>query len=307
MATASALGTGHFEGSVTLESGPVKSFRLTLELRHPRPGHYEAEVLTPTQPSLSFVADTVDFQSPTLRLLRPGRPGQRLTLTQEGDFWRGNLTLDSVQAPVLLLRRGAPTPVTYRVSRPRTAALGPGALLFAPADETTAGPALALLPAAAQAVLASRWADALARAGVIVLLLPPAADSTAPDLPVAQAALRHLRATPGADTARLGLWATAGRAAGLVAGLAAASGPRPDFLVLHQLAGSSALRPALRQLPTASPVLGLYDEGATGSRRNGAALRAALGRQGSRQVRVRAVPAGEAGGAVAEWLGVAEQ
>ncbi|WP_375417008.1 hypothetical protein [uncultured Hymenobacter sp.] len=296
---AAPLGTGHFEGSVRLKEGSAASFKLVLELRHPRAGHYEAEVLAPTRPGLSFVADSVDFQAPTLRLTRPGQPSQRLALTREGDFWRGTLTLDSAQAPVLLLRRGTPAPATYRVSRLREPALGAGPLLFAPADETMAGPALALLPAPQHAALALRWADALARAGVIVLLLPPPAD-TAADLLAAQAALRQLRATPGADTARLGVWATAGRAASLAAGLPGAGPPQPNFLVLQQLANSRALRPSLRQLPAARSVLGLYDEEAPGSRRASAALRAALPqRQGHR---VRVVPAAAAGAAVADWL-----
>lgn len=299
---AAPLDVGHFEGNVALNDGPVKSFKLSLELRHPRPGHYEAEVLAPARPGLSFVADTVDFQSPALRLTRPGRPGQHLTLTRDGDFWRGALTLDSAQMPVLLLRRGGPEPAVYRVSRPPSkAGLGVGALLFAPADESTPGPALALLPAPAHAMLAARWADGLARAGVIVLLLPASTDTMAAELPAAQAALNVLRATPGADTARLGVWATAGRARGLVLGLAAAGIPQPAFWVLQQLPAGRELRPMLRQLPPHQPVLGLYEDGAAGSRRGSAALRAALGhRAGSR---VRLVPAAEAGAAVAEWLG----
>lgn len=310
--TAAPLGTGHFEGRVELKSGPVKSFKLALELRHPRAGHYEAEVVAPSQPSLSFVADSVDYQPPTLRLTRPGRPGQRLTLARDGDFWRGTLTLDSAAAPVLLVRRGAAEPASYRVRRlgqgGDDAALGAGALLFAPADESTAGPALALLPAATHAALAARWADELARAGIIVLLLPPLADTIADitaahDLPAVQAALRRLRATPGADTARLGVWATAGRAARLLPGLTGVGAPRPAFLIMQQLAASRELRSAVRSLRPATPVLGLYAEGPAGSRRDGPALRAALGRRGGSRVRV--VPAAEAGAAVAEWLGAA--
>lgn len=301
---AAPLTTGHFEGRGELPTGPVKSLRLSLELRLPRPGHYEAELLVPEQPSLSFVADTVDFRATTLHLTRPARPGQSLTLTREGDFWRGTLTLDSAQVPVLLVRRGPPEPAAYRVRRPAAAALGAGALLFAPADETTAGPALALLPAAEHGNLAARWADELARAGVIVLLLPPAADTSAAELPALQAGLRYLQATAGADTARLGVWATAERAADLLAGLAGAGEPQPDFVVVQQLAGSRELRPALRQLPAASPVLGLYDEKLAGSRRSAAALRAALGgRRVGRRVRLVAAP--EAGAAVADWLGAA--
>ena len=302
-ATAAApLPTGHFEGLVELPGGATPSFRLVLELRRPQAGRYEADVLAPDQPGLNFVADTIDFQAETLRLIRPARPGQRLTLTRDGNFWRGTLTLDSARAPVLLVRRGEPAPSTYRVRRLPPLALGTGALLFAPADEATPGPALALLAAATHADLAARWADALARAGVIVLLLPAPADTTAPELPAVQAALRQLRATPGADTARLGLWATADRAGRLLPALAGATTVQPDFLIAQRLTNARELRPALRQLAAIGSVLGLEDQERPNTRRNSAALRAALGRQGSPQVRV--VPAGAAAATVAEWLGM---
>lgn len=309
---AAPLSTGHFEGLVELPRGPAASFRLALELRQPRAGRYEAEVLAPDQPSLNFVADTVDFQQETLRLTRPGRPGQRLRLTREGNFWRGTLTLDSAQVPVLLVRRGDPAPATYRVRRLAAGAgLGTGALLFAPADEATPGPALALLPAAAHTNLAPQWADVLARAGVIVLLLPAPADTTATELPLTQAAGRWLRATPGADTARLGLWATAGRAGRLLPALSSPTGPTgptigpPAFVVVQRLIGVRELRPALRKLTATGAVLGLEEQGQPSARRNSAALRAALGQRGQTQVRV--VPAAAAGTAVAEWLGMGGQ
>ena len=311
-ATAAApLPTGHFEGLVELPGGATPSFRLVLELRRPRAGRYEADVLAPDQPGLNFVADTIDFQAETLRLIRPARPGQRLTLTRDGNFWRGTLTLDSARAPVLLVRRGEPAPSTYRVRRLPPLALGTGALLFAPADEATPGPALALLAAATHADLAARWADALARAGVIVLLLPAPADTTAPELPAVQAALRQLRATPGADTARLGLWATADRAGRLLPALSSLTGPTgptirpPAFVVVQRLIGVRELRPALRKLTATGAVLGLEEQGRPSARRNSAALRAALGQRGQTQVRV--VPAAAAGTAVAEWLGMDEQ
>lgn len=122
------LGTGHFEGNVVLGEGAVKPFKLMLELRYPRVGHYEAEVLAPEQPSLNFVTDTITYQGATLSLIRPGRPSQRLTLTRQGDFWRGTLALDSAEVPVLLLRRGDPEPATYRIVRPHEAELGDSTL-----------------------------------------------------------------------------------------------------------------------------------------------------------------------------------
>lgn len=273
-----ALPTGHYEG--TLGEAPAAQ-RLALELRHPRVGHYEAEVLVPGLPGLSFVTDTLLSSPPTLRLARPGQHGQQLRLRQEGDFWRGTLQLDSAQLPVLLVRRGPAEPAVYRV------AATAGSILFSPADESVAGPALALLPDAATAALAPQWADALAREGNIVLLLTPPADSTADETPALQAALQRLRQTPGADTARLGLWLTGRRASRLLLSGSGQLPVRPGFVVMQQLLPSPALRPALRELGQHTPVLGLYGADA-GSRRQATALRNALG--GRRGGQIKTIP-----------------
>lgn len=240
------LGTGHFEGNVAVGDGAVKPFKLTLEIRYPRVGHYEAEVLAPEQPSLNFVADSVDFQNPTLKLVRPGRPGQRLELTRAGDFWRGTLALDSVEVPILLLRRGSPEPATYRVVRLHEATLGAAAMLFSPADERTPGPAVALYSDSAAAASVPVTADALARQGYAVLLLPAADSLTAAQV---LAATAHLRLTPGVDSASIGVWAL-GASASALARLWAqpAPSPRVKFVVVQNEPLRRELRPAWRAL-----------------------------------------------------------
>jgi hypothetical protein len=270
---AAPLGTGHFEGTATLSDKPGQSFKLTLDLRHPRPGHYDAEVLAPDLPSLSFVADTADFRPPTLHLTRPGRPGQHLILTRDGDFWRGTLVLDSVQAPVLLLRRGAPSPMVYRVEE--VAQIGGKAWLFAPADVGTPSAALVLLPDSATAAAGALWADALARAGLTVLLLP-SADTVSP---AATAALllttrQLLRDTPGTDSTNLGIWAAGVRADAVAQALVADGGPQTAFFLAQNSLLSGESRAAYRTLARRKlPVLGLY--GGPGTKASAAALRGA--------------------------------
>ena len=120
-----------------------------------------------------------------------------------------------------MLRRGEPEPSTYRAEA--VALAGEPGWLFAPTDTGTPGAALVLLPDAATAPTAALWADALARAGIIVLLLPPT-EPAATETPRLLAALRYLRTTPGADTTNLGAWAVGSRAAAV-----AAAGPRQPF------------------------------------------------------------------------------
>ena len=93
---------GHFAGTLTAAGRP--ELRAALEVRHPRPGHYDAELVVEAAPTLSFVADTVAFAGGRLRLVRPGYAGQVLALTQQGDFWRGTLAVDSTTYTTLLVR-----------------------------------------------------------------------------------------------------------------------------------------------------------------------------------------------------------
>ena len=87
-----------------------------------------------------------------------------------------------------------------------------------------------------------------------------------------------MRATAGAATASLGVWATGARATALLPALAAAGGPRVAFLVAHNVALDAAVRAAIRSRKL--PVLGLYG-GATPIAA-AAALRTVLaGRRGS--------------------------
>ncbi|MGI4734073.1 MAG: hypothetical protein ACRYG7_02745 [Janthinobacterium lividum] len=249
--------TGHFAGSLTAAGQP--ELRVALEVRHPRPGHYDAELLVATEPSLSFVADTLAFSATTLRLSRPGRPGETLTLQQQGNFWRGTLAVDSATYTTLLVRRGPPEPAVYRVRRDEVAGPSGEALLFSPADESLAGAALAIFPTLPTAANAPGWADALARNGYTVLLLPAA--DTLPAVALT-AALTYLRRTPGVDTARVGTWADGPRAVQLAVLLAALEYPRPypAFVVAQAApAPGAATRATWRTLGQRTRVLGVYD------------------------------------------------
>jgi hypothetical protein len=264
---------GHYQGS--LGAAGQAQLRAALDIRHPSQGHYDAELTVPGAPTLSFVADTVVLAGHQLRLVRPARPGQVLTLTLDGDFWRGSLAVDSVSLPLILLRRGVSDPSNYRVAA-KPQADGPG-WLFAPTDIGTAGAALALMPDAATAPAAALWADALARAGIIVLLLPPAPDSAtvATERPRLQTAFELLRGTAGTDTANVGVWAAGTRAAALAPILAANRALRPSFFIAQNTVLDAAGRAAFGELRRQKlPVLALYGGDAG---RASVAMRQALG------------------------------
>lgn len=264
---------GHYEGS--LGGAGQAETRAALDIRHPSPGHYEAELTVTGASTLNFVSDTILFSNNRLRLTRPARPGEVLTLTLDGDFWRGTLALDSVPRPAILVKRGLPTPSTYRVEEVPQA--NGSAWLFAPADTSTPGAALVLLPDAKTAPTAALWADALAREGIITLLLP-AADSatTAAENPRLQAGVRFLRGTPGADTTSIGAWATGGRALALVPALTGPGAPRVAFFIAQNAVAGADSRTAFRELRSRKlPVLGLY--GGPAAVAGAAALRRALG------------------------------
>ena len=272
---------GHYEGSISLDGQPA--VRAALDIRHPRVGHYEAELTAPGDGTLGFVADTISFRNNTLQLKRPARTGQVLTLKMEGDFLRGTLALDSSTAQALLVKRGSPTPSTYRVEE-LPQATG-SAWLFAPADTSTPGPALALLPDAETAPTSAIWADALAREGVIVLLLPAVDSMTGPAETARLAqALKLLRGTAGADSATIGAWAVGTRAALLAQLLVDDASLRVNFLIAQNAPVAPTNRAAWRELRTRKlPVLGLY--GGAAANQPAAAMRQALGGRRSNTVR----------------------
>ncbi|OGX84237.1 hypothetical protein BEN47_16410 [Hymenobacter lapidarius] len=249
--------------------------RAALDIRHPSPGHYEAEFTVPTTSTLSFVADTIFFNDNQLRLQRPARPAQVLTLMLDGDFWRGSLVLDSAKVEIILLKRGMPTPSTYRVEE--LAQDGGSAWLFSPSDTGTPGAALALLPDTETTPAAALWADALAREGIIVLMLPAVDSASAPlETPRLQVALNVLRATPGADTANIGVWAAGMRAAALAEMLAGPGAPRAAFVIAQNVNVSSGTRTALRELRKQQvPILALY--GGSNATQRAMLMRNALG------------------------------
>jgi len=258
---------GHYEGS--LRAGQLAEEKAALDIRHPSPGHYEAELTVPGAPQLNFVADTILFANQQLRLRRPGQPGQALTLALDGDFWRGTLALEEVKTEVLLVKRGPPAPSTYHVEE-LPQGTGGSAWLFAHADTRTPGAALALLPDSTTVAAAPLWADALAREGIVVLVLP-VADSTT-GLAQARALLRHL---PGVDTTSIGVWAAGRRATALARELAAA-GTAPAFAILQNVANDRSALRILRHQQL--PVLGLCG-GAPAA--EAGRLRAALGGRGN--------------------------
>jgi hypothetical protein len=269
---------GHFSGTLTAPGRP--ELRAAFEVRHPRPGHYDAELLVEAAPGLSFVADTVAFAGGRLLLKRPGYAGQTLALTQQGDFWRGTLAIDSVSYTTLLVRRGPPEPAVYRVRHDEVPGSVGEALLFSPADESLPGAALAVFPTAATAGTSPAWADALARQGYTVLLLP-AADTLTPA--ALTAALAYLRRTPGVDTAQVGTWAAGHRAEVLATLLTQPDAPRPApaFMIAQEApAPGAAMRGAWRTLAQRQRVLGVYDASDAATIKSAAALRGALGRPG---------------------------
>lgn len=283
--------TGHFAG--TLQAPGQPTLRAALEVRHPRPGHYEAELVLPEQPGLSFVADSLTFTRDTLRLARPGRPGEQVALVRQGNFWRGTLGLDSARYPLLLVRRGDPEPAVYRVRRDEVAGTTAPALLFSPADESLPGLALAFFPSTTDAQAGPAWADALARQGHTVLLLPPADSLSAPALANGLALLRR---TAGVDTARVGAWVS-GPAAGLLPlALAENTASRPTFVVVQAMpAPPLAVRRDWQALARRSQVLALYEPGQL--KMDVVQARALLGRQ-----RVRQAAAGGLQSQVLDWL-----
>ena len=272
---------GHYEGSITVAGQP--EMRAALDIRHPSPGHYEAELTVPTTSTLSFVADTIVFSNNQLRLTRPARPTQVLTLTLDGDFWRGSLALDSTKAETILLKRGMPTPSTYRVEE--LAQDAGSAWLFSPSDTGTPGAALALLPDTETAPAAVLWADALAREGIIVLLLPAVDSTSAPlETPRLQMALNLLRATPGADTTSIGVWAAGTRATALAEILTAPDGPRAAFVIAQNVSVGPGTRTAFRELKKQKiPLLALY--GGDNATQRAAPMRNAIGGRRGAQVR----------------------
>jgi hypothetical protein len=283
--------TGHFTG--TLQGPAQPALKAILEVRHPGPGRYDAELVLPEQPALSFVADSLTFVRDTLRLARPGRPGEQLALVRQGNFWRGALRLDSASYPLLLVRRGDPEPAVYRVRRDEVAGTTATALLFSPADESLPGLALAFFPSTGDALAGPAWADALARQGHTVLLLPPADSLAAPALANALALLRR---TAGVDTARVGAWVSGSSAGLLPLILAENTASRPTFVVVQDMpAPPLAVRRDWQALARQGQVLAVYD-----ARQPKAAVAQARALLGPRQV--RQAPATTLQSQLTDWL-----
>ncbi|MBT9394719.1 hypothetical protein KLP40_16230 [Hymenobacter sp. NST-14] len=284
--------TGHYEGPVSYQGTEL---RVALELRETRPGQLSASVSFPQVPGLEFDALTARYRAP--QLLLEQQPGQAASLTiqavREGDFLRGVMHWDSVQADFVWVRRGEAAASGYRET---TLAVGTQRLrLLLPDDTLARHPALALLmPPAATAAAASR-ATYLARHGIVTLLVPVAApaplaaegpDSVALQVPVA--ALAGLRRQAAVDSGRVGYWGSGATARQVAA--AAGRLPRPDFVVLEAVPAATREQAqpyqVLNQLriPALAYYAGLDTTApATASARR---LRPALGYRRGTQIRV---------------------
>ncbi|MFD2787717.1 dienelactone hydrolase family protein [Hymenobacter rubripertinctus] len=231
-ATALPLPTGHYEGPISYQGTEL---RVALELRETRPGQLTAAVSFPQVPGLEFDAATARYRAPQLVLEQhPDQAGSiTIQAVREGDFLRGVLSWDSVQADFVWVRRGEAAAPGYRET---TLAVGTQRLrLLLPDDTLARHPALALLMPPAATAAAARRATYLARHGIAALLVPVAAPAAGPPDSLAWqgavAALAGLRRQAAVDSGRVGYW---GRGPGCqqVAG-AAGQRPHPSFVVLE--------------------------------------------------------------------------
>lgn len=296
--------TGHFVGTLTAAGQPDQ--RVALDIRHARADYYDADLLASTASSLSFVTDDLIFRHDTLRLGRPGQPGEVLTLRRQGDFWRGTLLADTTRYTLLLVRRGPPEPIVYQV---RKLYLSPQTVLqFAPADESLPGPAVLLLPDAAHDGAATQWGDALARQGIKAQLALPHPQQGSADTMSAGFVRQYLAYVGGrgVDSTQVGLWLAGKVAAGLPAMLADTAERLPPLafaVLLHPPLVPPRRRAAWQQLSRRLPVLALYNSSEVAA---ATSMRAVLGRSASSRVSSRYPPT--AGGDqqmqadVAAWL-----
>ncbi|WP_426493226.1 hypothetical protein [Hymenobacter sp. 102] len=279
------LPTGHYEGPITYQGTEL---RVALELREPQPGQLQAEISFPQLPELTFVPSQALYQAPQLRLVSSPESAGSVSVqaVREGDFLRGVLSWDSLQADFVWVRRGQAAPLGFREQ-----ALGGSSelRLLLPDDTLPRHRALVLLASPATASAAAQRARYLARHGVAALVLPTA--SLGPDSvggPAVAAVLARLRRHPSLDSGKVGYWGR-GSITRLLAA-AAAQRPRPAFAVLEGAPADTrteaepyAIFNRLR-----IPVLALYAglDTTVLTRESTRRLRAALGYRPATQVRI---------------------
>ncbi|OUJ75156.1 hypothetical protein BXP70_03785 [Hymenobacter crusticola] len=282
--SAGPLPTGHYEGPITYQGTEVRAI---LDLREDASGHLEGDLRFPDNQTLGFPTSNLRYNAPLLRFERQARSGNSAVVEaiREGDFWRGTFTTDSAQAELLLVRRGKADARPYG-AQPLTIRYGSqnmSSTLRLPDDTLRKHMALVLVPDSATDL--SQTADLLARQGFATLLTQPAPvspDSAAGQM--ARAALATLRATPGVDTLRVGLW-VAGANAPLALSLAMQSKAKPAFVIAQAVpvsspTGQQPFRALMRQRV---PVLALYggNDAALDTRESARRLRSALGGRGA--------------------------
>lgn len=246
------LPTGHYEGPISYRGSEL---RVALDLREATPGQLQGDITFPENPGMSFPAGQLRYKEPQLHVDQGlgQSAGISLQAIREGDFLRGVLSWDSVQADFVWVRRGEAAPRTYREQSLKLGASKQFATLRFPEDTLATHPGVVLLniPAAQAARLTQQ--------GFVTLVLPPPA---APDSALVQtlgAALTALRTQPAVDSSRVGLWSR-GLVAPWVVQAATQAQPQAAFVVLegapaNTLAEATVYR-ALGQQRI--PTLGLY-------------------------------------------------
>ncbi|HEX8349457.1 MAG TPA: hypothetical protein VF598_05835 [Hymenobacter sp.] len=282
--SAGPLPTGHYEGPITYQGTEL---RAVLDLRESATGQLEADLRFPDNQNLGFPAENLRYNAPLLRFEQQPGAASNIVIEaiREGDFWRGTFATDSAQADLLLVRRGKADPPSYgtQALTIRYGSQNMRSTLRLPDDTLRKHLAVVLLPDSTTNL--NRTADLLARQGFATLITqaaPATPDSAAGQM--AQAALATLRATPGVDTMRVGLWLT-GAKAPLVLATSTRGKVKPSFVVVQAVpVASSETQRFFRDLTRQRiSVLALYGANDTtlNVRESTRRLRSALGSRGS--------------------------
>lgn len=260
------LPTGHYEGTLTYQGSPIKA---VLDLREPVPGQIQADFVLPEMDGLGFAGQNLLYRPPQLHFERtPGQASGNMVVeaVHEGNFLRGEFITDSLQAELLLVRRGQPEPRAYREEKMtfRSGPLSLAGTLLLPNDTLKRHPAVVLLHGSGtprQSDLLA-YAVLLAKNGFAALVY----DRRDAKLPAAQpreyshddlaadalAVVRGLKTRTAIDSNQVGLWGISQGAhvAALVAGQAgkpvrfvvAISGPGVNYATVGRYQNAERLR-----------------------------------------------------------------
>ncbi|AHJ99241.1 hypothetical protein Hsw_3646 [Hymenobacter swuensis DY53] len=280
--------TGHYEGPISYQGAEL---RVALELREISPGKLQAEVSFPQLPGLEFEAARTSYQAPQLRLeqLAAQQGGITVQAVREGDFLRGVLRWDSLQADFVWVRRGEAAARGFREQVFAVPGTGFRRLrLLLPDDTLPQHPALVLLAPPPTVAAAGSRAVYLARRGFVTVVVPVAAASDSATAQTTAAVLATVRRQVGVDSSRVGYWGR-GPATVLVAA-AAGQLPQPGFVVLEGASAATRAEAQLYQVLSQQriPTLSLYASLDTTVQVQASArrLRTALGYRKGTQVRI---------------------